>query len=64
MPAVQTNIPNQLLEQAELFVQEGWITNIDALIVEAMRRYLDSHREGIAEQWIREDIEWGLHGQD
>lgn len=64
MPAVQTNIPDQLLEQAQLFVQEGWITNIDALIAEAMRRYLDSHREVIAEQLIREDIDWGLHGQD
>ena len=64
MPAVQTNIPNQLFEQAQLFVQEGWITTIDALIVEAMRRYLDSHREGVAEQLIREDIDWGLHGQD
>jgi len=64
MPSVQTDIPDQLLLQAQHFVQAGWSTNIDALIAEAMRRYLDSHREALAEQWIREDIDWGLNGQD
>ncbi|MEA1051593.1 CopG family transcriptional regulator [Lamprobacter modestohalophilus] len=64
MSAVQANIPDQLIQQAQQFVQAGWSTNLDALIVEAMRRYLDSHRELLAEQFIREDIDWGLHGQD
>lgn len=64
MAAVQTNIPDQLLQQAQYFVQEGWSANIDALIADAMRRYLESHREAITEQLIREDVDWGLHGQD
>lgn len=64
MSAVQANIPDQLIQQAEHFVQAGWSTNLDALIVEAMRRYLDSHRELLSEQFIQEDIDWGLHGQD
>lgn len=64
MAAVQTNIPDQLLQQAQSFVQEGWSANIDTLIADAMRRYLESHREAITEQMIREDVDWGLHGQD
>ncbi len=64
MPTVQTNVPDQLLQQAQLFVQKGWIPNIDALITDAMRRYLDSHRDLMTEQLIREDIDWGLDGQD
>jgi hypothetical protein len=64
MPTVQTNIPDQLLQQAQLFVQTGWTPTIDALITDAMRRYLDSHRDLMTEQLIREDIDWGLDGQD
>jgi len=37
---------------------------MDALIAEAMRRYLESHQQTISEQFIREDIDWGLHGKD
>lgn len=43
-------------------VQQGWVTNMDELIAESMRRYLDSHREAMTEQLFREDVDWGLHG--
>jgi hypothetical protein len=29
-----------------------------------MRRYLESHLETMNECFIREDVYWGLHGQD
>jgi len=64
MTTLQTQIPDQLLQQAQYLVQQGWVANIDELIAEAMRRYLESHREAMSEQFIREDVEWGLHGQD
>lgn len=57
MTTLQTKIPDQLLQQ-------GWVTNMDELIAEAMRRYLESHRETMSEQFIREDVEWGLNGQE
>jgi hypothetical protein len=25
---------------------------------------LESHQEAMAEQFLNEDVEWGLHGQD
>jgi Arc/MetJ-type ribon-helix-helix transcriptional regulator len=64
MTTLQTQIPDQLIQQAQYLVQQGWNANIDELIAEAMRRYLESHREAMAEQFIQEDVDWGLHGQD
>ncbi|MBS3953023.1 MAG: CopG family transcriptional regulator [Methylomicrobium sp.] len=64
MTTLQTQIPDQLLQQAQYLVNQGWVTNIDELIAEAMRRYLESHRETMTEEFIREDVDWGLHGQD
>jgi hypothetical protein len=45
-------------------VTEGCINNMDALIAEAIRRYVESHQQTLTERFIREDIEWGLHGKD
>jgi hypothetical protein len=45
-------------------VQQGWVANIDELIAESMRRYLESHLETTVEHFVREDVQWGLHGQN
>jgi len=37
---------------------------MDELIAETVRRYLESHLYAMNEQFIRDDIDWGLHGQD
>ncbi len=62
MTTLQTQIPDQLLQQAQYLVDQGLVTNIEELIVEAMRRYLESHREAMTEQLSLKDVEWGLHG--
>lgn len=62
MNTLQTQIPDQLLQQAQYLVDQGLVTNIEELIVEAMGRYMESHREAMTEQFIREDVDWGLHG--
>ena len=64
MTTVQTQIPDQLWQQAQTMVQQGWVANLDELIAESVRRYLESHLDTMNEQFIREDIDWGLHGQD
>jgi len=56
MTTLQTQIPDQLLQQAQYLVQQGWVANMDALIAESMRRYLESHSEAMTEQFIREDV--------
>lgn len=64
MTTLQTKIPDQLIQQAQYLVQQGWMTNMDELVAEAMRRYLESHREAMAEQCIRDDVDWGLRGEN
>ena len=62
MSAIQVNLPEDLISQAEQFVREGWMTDIDALMAEALRRYLESHGSALTEAFVREDVAWGLHG--
>jgi hypothetical protein len=61
---VQAEIPTQLFQQAQTLVQHGWANNLQEVINESLRRYLDSHQEVLTEMFIQEDIEWGLHGED
>ncbi len=64
MTTVQTQIPDQLLQQVRYLVQQGWVANMDDSIAELMRSYLESHRESMTERFIHEDVDWGLHGQN
>ena len=64
MTTLQTQIPDQLWQQAQTMVQQGWVANMDELIAESVRRYLESHIDTMNEQFILDDIDWGLHGQD
>lgn len=61
---IQAQIPDQLWQQAQTMVQQGWVANMDELIAESVRRYLESHLDTMNEQFIREDVDWGLHGRD
>jgi hypothetical protein len=59
---IQTRIPEKVLRMAEALVQEGWSSDLDALVVEALRRYIESHKPSLTEAFIRDDVQWGLHG--
>ncbi|MCK4842408.1 MAG: CopG family transcriptional regulator [Methylococcales bacterium] len=60
----EIHIPDQLWQQAQSMVTQGWVNNMDSLIVESIRRYIESHQPTSREDFIREDIDWGLHGKD
>jgi hypothetical protein len=62
--AVQTTLPSELLAQARGFVDQGWVGDLDELVAEALRRYLDSHSTRLTEDLVREDVAWGPHGRD
>ncbi|MDJ0835986.1 MAG: CopG family transcriptional regulator [Acidobacteriota bacterium] len=64
MTNLQAEIPQRLLEEAERFVEAGRHRDLDGLVADALRRYLDSHSETSMEKFIEEDIEWGLHGSN
>lgn len=61
---IQTELPAELNARARNFVQEGWANNMDELIAEALRRFLESHSTQLTENLILKDVQWGLHGRD
>jgi hypothetical protein len=61
---IQTEVPERLLQQAQALVAQGWASNLQALVNESLRRYLESHQDVLAEQFILDDVQWGLHGND
>lgn len=60
--AVRTEVPNRLLAELQALVDAGWSRNLDEVVLDALRRYADSHRQELMEEFIREDVEWGLRG--
>ena len=62
--AIQTELPPQLVSAARSYVAEGWAADLDSLLAEALRCYLESHSTLLAEQFIREDVAWGLRGHE
>lgn len=62
--AIQTELPEELVAEARAFVKQGWVGNFDELLVEALRRYLESHSTRLAESFIQEDVAWGLRGRE
>lgn len=61
---IQTEIPDQLARQAQSMVERGWATDVNSIVIESLRRYLESHQEALTEQFIRDDVDWGLHGTE
>jgi Arc/MetJ-type ribon-helix-helix transcriptional regulator len=64
MKTIQTEIPEQLYKKALSLVKEGWFRDEKDIFSEAIRRFLDTHRPELMEKFIRDDLEWGLHGHD
>jgi hypothetical protein len=61
---VQAELPPELTEQARSFVEEGWASDFNELLTEALRRFLESHPTRVMEAFVRDDVRWGLHGHD
>ena len=64
MATLHAEVPQHLWQQAQNMVDRGWVSNLDALVSVSLQRYLESHQEAITEQFIREDVEWGLRDHD
>jgi Arc/MetJ-type ribon-helix-helix transcriptional regulator len=64
MATVQTDVPVRLLTEMQMLVESGWFRDLDDLMLDALRRFVESHRAELMERFIREDVEWGLHGDD
>ena len=61
---IAVECPDQLHEQLQTLAREGWIKNPEQAALEALRRFLDSHRPDLQRAQIMSDVEWGLHGRE
>jgi Arc/MetJ-type ribon-helix-helix transcriptional regulator len=61
---IKTDIPDRLHGEMEALVRAGWFQDLNDLMLEAVRRLLDAHRPELMERFVREDIEWGLRGDE
>ena len=64
MQTVHVQMPDMLYRKGESLAQTGWFRDEQDLLLEALRRYLDIYNDEVMEQQIRDDVEWGLYGQD
>jgi len=64
MTSLHTQVPDRLFQQAQALIERGWAGSMESLVAESLRRYVESHQEAMAEAFLREDVQWGLHGQD
>ena len=61
---IKTEVPLGLLTQVQKLVEAGWFRSLDDVMLDALRRFVESHRTELMEEFIREDVEWGLHGDE
>ena len=64
MRTISTEVPEQLYKKAEALVKEGWFRDEKQIFYEAIHLFLDTHQSKLMDNFIREDVEWGLHGND
>jgi Arc/MetJ-type ribon-helix-helix transcriptional regulator len=61
---IKTEVPLGLLTQVQKLVEAGWFRSLDDVMLDALRRFVESHRTELMEEFIREDVAWGLHGDE
>jgi len=64
MKTIQADVPVRLLTEMQMLVEAGWFRDLDDLMLDALRRFVESHPVELMERFIREDVKWGLHGED
>jgi Arc/MetJ-type ribon-helix-helix transcriptional regulator len=61
---LEAEVPQRLLGEMQELVTAGWFRSLDEIVVDALRRFVESHRGELMDEQIREDVEWGLRGAD
>lgn len=61
---LQAEVPPRILAEAQALVAAGWFRSLDEVVVDALRRYLASHRDELMASFVREDVAWGLRGAE
>jgi len=60
MAKMTLEIPEKWDKYLDLLIKNGWARNKEDVLNEALKRYLESHKEEIIQDQIAKDVEWGL----
>jgi Arc/MetJ-type ribon-helix-helix transcriptional regulator len=60
MKALRIRIPEKLYRQMDALVKQGWFSDHQAVAELALRKFLNSYRPEVIEQFLHEDVQWGL----
>jgi hypothetical protein len=61
---IQAELPPELTAQALAFVADGWASDFNELLADALRRFLESHSARVTEAFVLADVQWGLNGNE
>jgi len=61
---IRADVPVRLLTEMQMLIEAGWFRDLDELMSDALRRFVESHRSELMERFILEDVEWGLYGDE
>lgn len=61
---IQAELPPELTARARSYVEEGWASDFNELLTDALQRFLESHSARVTESFVRQDVQWGLYGND
>lgn len=64
MKTISIECPDALADRLAQLVRDGWVPDEQQALIEALRRFLDSHRPALIESQVMADVAWGLHGND
>ncbi|MDD2711273.1 MAG: CopG family transcriptional regulator [Verrucomicrobiae bacterium] len=64
MKTLVVECPDQIHADLTEMVKQGWVSDPGQAVVEALRRFLESHRPELISEQVRRDVDWGLHGDD
>ena len=60
----EISIPKSLAEGVQSQVKAGRFPDLNSLLAEAVRRYIETRPGELKEQFIRQDVQWGLQGDE
>ena len=64
MQTIQIEVPEHLYKNIVALIKEGWFRDEKEVFSEAIRRFVDSHRPELMEEFVLNDVEWGLRGDE
>jgi metal-responsive CopG/Arc/MetJ family transcriptional regulator len=64
MKTMTIECPEKLAMELDGFVKQGWAASTGEAVVEALRRFLESHNPEVIRSQVQSDVMWGLEGDD